>query len=235
MPEDRPRYGTANQAGLLRLMSWLSPAFPVGSFSYSHGLEQAVETGFLTDLPGVVGWVAAILRQGAARIDAALFLEAHRAVTLGDRGRLAAIIELADAWRGTAETALESRSQGRAFVTTLQKGWPIPALDIWLAGLESPPYALAVAVAAAAVDIGEDMALAAFLQAVAANLVSAAVRLIPLGQTDGQRAIRILTDLVPELVVAAGEVSFDDLGTATPMVDWTSMRHETQYTRLFRS
>ncbi|PKU23707.1 urease accessory protein UreF [Telmatospirillum siberiense] len=226
---------TTDNDGLLRLMSWLSPAFPIGSFSYSHGLEQAVEAGLLTDLDSVTGWVAGILRHGGAWIDAVLFCQAHRAVRENAPNRLAEIFDLAEAWRGTAETALESRSQGKAFVKALSACWPSEEWDRWMAGREAPAYAVAVAVAAAAAGIAEEAALAAFLHAVAANLVSAAVRLVPLGQTDGQKAVRALVRILPEVVAAAAVHPLADLGTATPMVDWASMRHETQYTRLFRS
>jgi len=227
--------GMTDKTGLLQLMSWLSPAFPIGSFSYSHGLEQAVETGLLTNLAGVTGWISTILRHGGAWVDAVLFCEAHRAIRANDPDRLASVAELAGAWRGTAETAPESRAQGRAFVTALTACWPGAEQDRWLACLKNPSYAIAVAVAAATAGIEEEAALTAFLHAVAANLVSAAVRLIPLGQTDGQRAVRALAQLIPEVALAARSAALDTLGTATPMVDWVSMRHETQYTRLFRS
>lgn len=224
-----------DNAGLLRLMSWLSPAFPVGSFSYSHGLEQAVEAGLLTDLYSVTRWVSDILRHGGAWIDAVLFCQAHRAVRENAPERLAGICDLADAWRSTAETALESRAQGKAFVMALTACWPSEEQTRWLAGRDAPAYAIGVAIAAAVSGISEEAALAAFLHAVAANLVSAAVRLVPLGQTDGQRAVSALAGMVPDIAAAAAVQSLDDLGTATPMVDWTSMCHETQYTRLFRS
>jgi urease accessory protein len=232
---DTHALGSTDNSGLLQLMSWLSPAFPIGSYTYSHGIEQAVESGLLTDLAGVTAWISAILRHGGAWIDAVLFQQAHRAVCNNDTDKLIAIATLAEAWRGTAETALESRAQGRAFVTGLTASWPNLEQDRWLALLDSPPYAIAIAVAAAAAGIEEASALSAFLHAVAANLVSAAVRLIPLGQTDGQRAVRALAQQIPEVVQAALGTTHESLGTATPMVDWTSMSHETQYTRLFRS
>jgi urease accessory protein len=221
--------------GLLRLMSWLSPAFPVGSFSYSHGIEQAVEAGFLRNPRDLVGWVSTILRHGSGWIDAVLFVEASRAILADDRDRLAAVGELSEAWRGTAETALESRAQGAAFQSAVRSAWPEAGRDTNWSSLSGPSYGLAVAIAAAAAGIDGTAALTAFLHAVAANLVSAAVRLIPLGQTDGQRALAALADIIPSIVAAAGATTTDDLGSSAPMVDWTSMRHETQYTRLFRS
>lgn len=232
---DAATVGMTDNNGLLQLMSWLSPAFPIGSFSYSHGLEQAVDAELLTDLAGVTDWIATILGHGGAWIDAVLFLEAHRAVRGNAPDRLTSVAELAEAWRGTAETALESRAQGRAFTTALIASWPSAEADRWLAPLASPSYAIAVAVAAAVSGIAEEAALTAYLHAVAANLVSAAVRLVPLGQTDGQRAVRSLAQRIPDIVLAARNATLDGLGTVTPMVDWASMRHETQYTRLFRS
>jgi len=227
--------GPSLQRALMLLMNWLSPAFPVGGFSYSHGLEKAVDVGALRTADDVSRWILRILRHGGGCIDAVLLLEAHRAVLAGDRVRLADARELADAWRGTAETALEARSQGRAFTATLKSGWPSPALAPWLDDLEAASYAIAVGAATAAEGIEETLALSAFLQAVAANLVSAAVRLVPLGQTDGQKVLRALAGHIPALVAQSQSTPLDALGTASPMVDWTSMSHETQYTRLFRS
>ena len=232
---DRSAAGPLSQQALLLLMNWLSPAFPVGGFSYSHGLEKAVDVGALRTADDVSRWIARILGHGGGRIDAVLFLEAHRAVLAGDHGRLADARQLADAWRGTAETALEARAQGRAFIATVKAGWPSAALAPWLDDLDTASYAIAVGAATAAEGIGETLALTAFLQAFAANLVSAAVRLVPLGQTDGQKVLRALAGLIPTLVAEQAATPLDDLGTASPMVDWTSMSHETQYTRLFRS
>lgn len=220
---------------LLLLMNWLSPAFPVGGFSYSHGIEQAVEAGLVRDEPTARQWIARILAHGGVRVDSALLLAAHDHVSAGDRAGLRSVIELGNAWRGTAETALESRAQGQAFIATLAGGWPLPDLMPWLEDLTAAPYAVSVGAAAAATAIARDAALAAFLQAVGANLISAAVRLVPLGQTDGQKILRALTGIIPDLVETAGQAGLDEIGTATPMVDWTSMAHETQYTRLFRS
>jgi urease accessory protein len=231
-----------DDGGLLRLMSWLSPAFPVGGFSYSHGIEYAVEAGLLIDRHGVVAWISTILGHGAGWIDAGLFLEAHRAatafltVTGGDEARLVDVVALAGAMRGTAETALEAKAQGKAFLSAIRAAWPMPRLEAMVPALgPSPSYAVAVAVVTAAAAIGETPALTAYLSGFAATLVSAAVRLVPLGQTDGQRVQADLAAAIPGIVERARLTPLADLGGAVPMVDWTSMQHETQYTRLFRS
>lgn len=224
-----------NTPALLRLMAWLSPSFPVGAFGYSHGLEQAVEAGLVRDLGGTVDWVRAIVRHGGGRVDADLFLAAHGAE--GDA--LDAVVELADVWRGSQELALESAAQGAAFVLAVSSAWPDPWWDQWRARLKAmerqPAYAVAVAVAASRAGIKAEDALAAFLHAFAANLVSALVRLVPLGQSDGQRAIAALEPVVLDAVTAALSRPAADRGGALPMLDWCSMAHETQYTRLFRS
>jgi urease accessory protein len=221
---------------MLQLLAWLSPAFPVGAFSYSHGIEQAVEAGLVTDRSSAADWITAILRQGAGWIDAGLFLAAHRAVVANDARALQDAALLAAAWRGTAETALEAGAQGAAFVATLNAGWDLPAVKQWFSSTGTPPaYAVAVAIAAAANGIAEEAALAAYLQAFAANLISAVQRLVPLGQTDGQRILARITADLAEIVTAARVLPPEDLGSAALMVDWTSAQHETQYTRLFRS
>ncbi|MCR6631902.1 MAG: urease accessory protein UreF [Magnetospirillum sp.] len=221
---------------LLRLMAWLSPSFPVGAFSYSHGLEHAVEVGLVGDLATTVDWVRTLLLHGSGRVDADLFLAAYDASS-GDA--LDEVVELADAWRGTRELALESAAQGQAFVLAVASAWPDPWWAEWQARLKAarrqPAYAVAVAVAAVRAGIPAADALAAFLHAFAANLVSAAVRLVPLGQSDGQRAIAALEPVVLQAVEAALARPAGDRGAATPMLDWCSMSHETQYTRLFRS
>lgn len=225
----------ATERDLVRLMTWLSPAFPVGAFTYSHGLEYAVEAGLTTDREGLVEWVGGVLALGAGRNDAILLAHAWRAE--GDA--LADIAELAAALRGTAETALESEAQGRSFLDTVATVWPDPGLLARKAALEArgiaPAYCIAVGIAAAAAGVALSATLTAYLQAVAANLVSAAVRLVPLGQTDGQRATAALEPLVLAVAAEAGTATLEDLGSAALAVDWASMKHETQYSRLFRS
>ena len=198
---------------LYRLLAWLSPAYPVGAFSYSHGIETAVEEGFVTDRATLVVWLESVIEHGTGVVDGALFAAAWRAVDGADWPTFDAVAERAAAWRGTAEMALESRQQGGSFLSITR-----------------------VALAAAAHGIALESALAGYLHAFAANLISAAVRTVPLGQTDGQRSLAALEPAVRRAVEAAlGATSLDEIGTATPLLDWCSLRHETQYTRLFRS
>jgi len=227
---------TTTDAALYRLMTWLSPAYPLGAFSYSHGLEYAVEDGRVRNAAGLTGWVGAAVEHGAGRIDAALLAAAWRAATESDDRQMAELVDLGMAWRGTAETALESAAQGAAFLTITRAAWPHPRLEA-LAASAGNQMALSLAVGAAAAIHAMPLApvLTAYLQAFAANLVSAGVRLVPLGQTDGQRATAALESVVARAVEAALAADLDDLGTAAPLLDWCSMKHETQYTRLFRS
>lgn len=211
---------------LLRLLAWFSPSFPVGAFSYSHGIEWAIEEGLLHDAAGLERWVADVLGHGAGRNDAILLAEAWRIA--GDAQALADLRALAAAMPVTAELALETMAQGTAFART--------AALAWGAGQEvEQAYPIAVGVAAAEAGLPLQPTLIAYLHAFAANLVSAALRAVPLGQTDGQRTLRALEPVIVRQAALAAASSLDDLGSATLMVDWCSMRHETQYTRLFRS
>ncbi len=218
---------------LYRLMTWLSPAFPVGAFTYSHGLEWAVEDGRVRDLATLTAWVEGIVVHGAGRTDADLFREAHEAVEAGDHARFARAAEWAEALRGTAEMAMESANQGRAFLDCLGKSWPHEDLATWAP--RPLAYAVAVAVASALHGVALRPALTAFLHAMAANLISAAVRLVPLGQTDGQKAQAALGPVIARAVDDALARTWGDLGGAAPLIDLTSMAHETQYSRMFRS
>ncbi len=230
---------TITEQGLYRLMTWLSPSFPVGGYSYSHGIEFAVEEGLITDRESLTRWIEAIITFGAGRNDATLFRSAWQAVSDDDPDTLAWAAEMADAFRPTPEMALESTAQGHAFLDTLIKVWPDPLFLAWagkLSDLDRPPaYAVAIGVAAGVARIPLRHALIAYLHAMAANLVSAGVRLVPLGQTDGQLAQAALEAPVRLAAEHAMKRPLDDFGAAAPMVDWTSMKHETQYTRLFRS
>lgn len=221
---------------LYRLLAWFSPSYPIGAFSYSHGVEYAVETGRVKNAATLADWIGHILRHGAGWVDAVLLKEAHAACD--DPARLDELADLAAAWRGTAEMALESTQQGGSYLSVTRTAWgQSPALDAFAALREDKPVPLciAVGVAAGAHKLSVETVLAGYLHAFAANLVSAAVRLIPLGQTDGQRALSALMPVVDSIVPCALTCPLEDCGTASPMVDLTSMMHETQYTRLFRS
>lgn len=234
--------GTAmstDAAALYRLMAWLSPAFPTGGFSYSHGLEYAVEAGLVSDRASALEWIGGILRFGAGRCDAQLFALAWRAANQDDNDALAEIAELAAALRGASELALESRAQGQAFLQAVERAWPAKRLAAATSQLNArgvaPSLPVSVALAAQAHGIALEPALAAYVQAFAANLVGAALRLAPLGQSDGLWVLAALEPAVRDAVSSGLASTVADVGSAGPMVDWCAMRHETQYTRLFRS
>jgi len=226
----------STEAALYRLMTWLSPSYPLGAFSYSHGLEYAVEMGMVRDRQGLQDWAATVVAAGAGRSDGALLAAAWRAANAEDHAALDEIAALAAAWRGTAEMALESRAQGAAFLATTRMVWPHVLLDA-LAARHRDEVALPVVVGVAAAAHGVPLAatLAAYLLAFAATIVSAGVRLIPLGQSDGQRVIAALEGVIAAAAADILATPLAETGTAAPLVDWCSMRHETQYTRLFRS
>lgn len=224
--------------GAARLLTWLSPAFPVGAFSYSHGLEYAVEAGLVADRTTLIAWIEGIVRYGAGRLDGMLLLAAHRAAVDSDSDGLKEIAELASAMRGSAELALESTAQGAAFLKAIGAGWPHLAASPLLRALAHTTglsYPVAVGAAAAVAGIAETPVLQAYLTAFCGNLVSAALRLAPIGQSDGIAALALLEPTVSRQVERLRAAPFETLGAAALAVDWCSMKHETQETRLFRS
>ena len=227
------------QQALLRLQSWLSPAFPTGAYSYSHSLEWAVEVGYIKDRESLVDWLEADLCYGSIRNEAIFFCEAWCSARDNDSAKLLEIAELAAAFRGTSEFALESSQQASACRATLRQVWPdrlLDSLSQLLSQGEVPPVlAVILGVRSAREGVPISLALPAFLQSYVANLVTAGVRLVPLGQTDGQLAIAALEEAVLTASARARNATMDDLGSAAFMVDLASMAHETQYTRLFRS
>jgi urease accessory protein len=217
-------------------MAWLSPAYPVGAFSYSSGIEWAVEAGDITNADTLRQWLAAMLTHGAGFCDAVFFTQAYRACAADDGGALQSIAQLAAAMTPSRERFLETTAQGGAFLDTTRATWPCAALDRLIDVACGPiAYPVAVAAAAAGHGVALESALGAYLHALVANWVSAGVRLIPLGQTDGQRTIAALEPVVAATVGRALAANLDDAGSATFRADIASMRHETQYTRLFRS
>jgi urease accessory protein len=223
-------------ADLHRLLAWMSPSYPVGAFSYSHGLEWAVEAGDIRDAATLVDWLTIVLGAGSGLADACFFIHAHRALRTRDMAGLAEVAELALAFQPSKERRLETLTQGNAFLLTTEAAWP--AADLALlreAWPEAVAYPVAVGTTTAAHGMGETVALHAFLHAVTANLVSAAVRLVPLGQTDGQRVLATLEPIIEATAAAARATALDDIGGHALRSDLASMHHETQYTRLFRS
>lgn len=231
--ESRDRSGTD---GLYRLLALSSPAFPTGAFSYSHGLEAAAAGGAVHDRESLEGWVGAIVLRGGGRVDADILRDAYCAARAGDGAALAEANRRGLAYRATSELALESGQQGEAFLKTYLAAWPDWFLDGCFPGPhpEGVCHAAIFGAAAARAGIVLADALLAYLQAFAANLVSAGIRLGMIGQTDGQRIIAALAAEIAAAAAAAirGPAEF---GAATFAADLASTAHETQYTRLFRS
>jgi urease accessory protein len=219
---------TTTTESLRLLLTWLSPAFPTGGFAYSHGLEWAVEAGDVGNEPSLHDWLHDLFLYGSPWSDAILLRHAHAA----QPDELAALCDLGIALSFGSERRLETVAQGTAFIR---------AVTIWggarvtqLAALD-PPYPVAVGAAAADQGITADLAVAAYLQALAANLVSAGIRLIPLGQTVGLRVLAGLAPVLAEVTEASAAATLDDIGTACFRADIAALRHETQHTRLFRT
>ncbi|MCC8938201.1 urease accessory protein UreF [Bradyrhizobium ivorense] len=223
-------------AALYRLMTWLSPSFPVGAFSYSSGIEWAVEAGDISDAASLRDWLAAVLTDGSGFCDGVFLAHSHRAAAEQDAAELRRIAELAAALVPSRERQLETTTQGRAFIEIARTAWNSPGLDDSIAACDGPiVYPVAVGLVSAAHGIPLAPSLHAFLHAVVSNWISAGSRLIPLGQTDSQRVLAALEGDVAATAARAAAASLDDLGSATFRADLASLRHETQYTRLFRS
>ena len=221
---------------LYRLMAWLSPAYPVGAFSYSSGIEWAVEAGDIKDADSLKRWLAVVLGQGGGFCDAVFLVHAHAAVVAEDDKALREVAELAAAFAPSKERHLETTAQGRAFFEATKAAWPCAALDRLAANWDGDlAYPVAVGVAAAGHGIAVDAGLHAYLHAVTANLISAGVRLVPLGQTDGQRVLAALEPVVAATAQRALVTKLDGVSSAALRADLASLHHETQYTRLFRS
>jgi urease accessory protein len=214
------------EAQLLRLLTWLSPAFPVGAFSYSHGLETAIREGAVADADALCAWIAGLIEHGSGWTDAVLFKAAHDAAL--DPMALADITELAEALAPSLERRRESLGQGEAFLIAARAWGPQPVSG-------AVAYCAAVGAVCGAADLAAEAALTAWLHAFAANLVSVAVRAIPIGQTDGVAVIAELEPVILATAARAANSSLDDLGSAAILSDIAAMRHETLGVRLFIS
>jgi urease accessory protein len=231
---------TMAEGALFDLLSWMSPAWPIGAFAHSSGLEWAVEAGHVTDRASTQAWIGDLIDHGGLWNDAVIFTFSHRASAAGDGQRLAEIAELAVAMLTSHERHLEATAQGAAFRRIAASTASVLSLAL-LAEIEDEE--LSYPVAAACMFAGHGIALApaltAFLHGAAANLVSAAQRLVPLGQTDGQLVLRALRDPILEAAKRAGALPdgdpFEAMGGACLSADIACMAHETQYTRLFRT
>jgi len=218
----------AQERTLLRLMTWLSPAFPVGAFSYSHGIERSIEEKTIGDRASLVAWLGDLIARGSGWNDAVLLAESWRQSGARDGGGTA---ELAEALAGSRERYMETMLQGEAFLQALRQ-WSGEKLDRIA---DQAPYPVAVGVAAASSGIELEPTLTAYLHAFVSNLVQAAVRLVPLGQSDGVAAIAALEETVLATAGRAAVSTLDDLGSAAFLSEIVAMRHETQYSRVFRS
>jgi urease accessory protein len=217
---------STSMPALLRLMAWLSPAFPTGGFAYSHGLEWAVESGDIKDGTTLREWLTDVVTNGAGRSDTIMLRHAHRSAS--DLVVLRYIVSLANACAPARERRDEALNQGRAFQLAVAP-WTATALP------EDASYAVAVGAAAGTQGIPEDDTAVAYLQAFSTNLISAAVRLVPLGQTAGLKVLAALEPTILATSTGTKAATLDDVGGCAFRSDLAAMRHETQYTRLFRS
>jgi len=239
--------GSVSQSALYRLLTFLSPAFPIGAFTYSHGLEQVIDAGGVGNAEELRFWLTDILRYGAGRSDSILMNETYKAAREGAVEKILELAELGLALQPSKERHLETSAQGTAFMETIRASW-LPdgttgagRVFAELAGpdarepLTEWPYPVALGVVCAAHELPDRAALTAFLHSFAANLISAAVRVVPLGQNEGQRVLAALEPVISDVMADAMASGLEDLGTSTFLADIATMAHETQYSRLFRS
>ncbi|POO54997.1 urease accessory protein UreF [Agrobacterium rosae] len=214
---------------LLRLMAWMSPAFPVGAFSYSGGLESAVNDRRLSSALDLRNWISLLLQRGTLWNDAVLFARAwccHE-----DLEELAELTQLAQALAGSAERYRETVLLGDAF-TDAAAAWPH---DVFQSLAKSTPYPVVVGAVASAHGVDLEDALAAYLHSGVSQFVSAGIRLGVAGQKDGVAILAHLESDIASVAQRAAVSTLDDLGSATILADTAAMRHEVQETRLFRS
>ncbi|MBB4290892.1 urease accessory protein [Rhizobium leguminosarum] len=214
---------------LLRLTAWLSPAFPIGSFAYSGGLERAVADGLVTDAASLAAWVGTLIDHGSVWNDAVLLAESHRGQA--EPARLAEVAALAEALAGSRERHQETMLLGDAFLAAA-RAWPNEVFER-LPGKVA--YPIAVGAVAGAHGIGPETVLAVFLHAYASQAMSSGIRLGVAGQRDGVAVLAGLEERIAKVARRAAASTLDDLGSATVQADIASLRHETQATRLFRS
>lgn len=224
-----PMNGALDTKALLRLMAWLSPAFPIGGFAWSGGLERAVADGLVGNALDLEDWLTTVLRHGALWNDAVLFSEAWRQAE--DTEALGEVAALGLALAGSSERFGETLSLGKAFVTAAS-AWPHPVFERLPADV---PFPVAVGAIAASHEMPCVPALAAFLHAAVSQAVSAGIRLSVAGQAQGVAIVAALEAVIDDLSQRAASTGLSDLGGATVQAEIASLRHETQHSRLFRS
>jgi urease accessory protein len=213
----------STEAAQLRLLTWFSPAFPVGAFGYSHGLETAIREGRVADAETLEAWILGLLEHGSGWTDAVLFKLAWSA---SDELELADLAELAEALAPSKERHRETMQLGAAFASAVQA---------WGRRAPSAPYPVVAGHACAAAHIPLAAALTAWLHGFAANLVSVAARAIPIGQSQAVRVLAALEPAVLDVAERAARAAQDDLGACAFFSDIAAMRHETLQPRLFIS
>jgi urease accessory protein len=214
---------------LQRLLTFLSPAFPVGAFAWSQGLETAIADGRVKAAAELIDWISGALSHGSLRTDAILLAHAHRAS--GNASDLRDVAELSLALIAPAERNLETTLTGEAFAVAA-RAWPS---DVFARLPEACPYPIAVGAVAAAQGIECEDALIGYLTAAVHAQVSVAVRLVPLGQTAGLQVIAGLEVPIAALAQAASTLTLEDLGGIAYAAEIAQMRHETIGVRVFRS
>lgn len=230
--DDRRELHGSDCAVILPLLAWLSPSYPVGCYAYSHSLEWAVEAGDVTGEATLVAWLLDQMTLGVGRNDVILLAHAYRAVESGDIAALEEVNDLALALSPSAELYLETSQQGRSFLDATLAAWPSSKL-LPLDGDVAFPVAVGMASSAHGVPLA--MASAGYLFGLVQTLVSAAIRLAPIGQTTGIRVCSALANVVRRVAFEALDQPLDRVGSATFRADLGSFHHENQYTRLFRS
>ena len=216
-------------SALQKLLTWLSPAFPVGAFAWSAGLETAIVTGTVRDRATTRAWIEGALSHGSLRTDAVLFAHAHRSAN--DPAALRDLADLCLALTPARERHDETTITGGAFASAA-KAWPTPVL----ANLPDPcPYPIAVGAIAAGHAIALEAALLAYLTAAIHGQVSVAVRLVPIGQSDGLAILAALEPAIASMAALCQHAALDDIGAVAYAADIAQMAHETLTTRIFRS
>ncbi|MCT6861013.1 urease accessory protein UreF [Bartonella apis] len=214
-------------ASLLRLMTLFSPVFPVGGFAYSHGLEQAVHENFIQNAEDLFDWLDALANHGSLHNDAILIAETWRYTNLDQN--ISPLIEIANAIAASKERSMEIDLQGAAFCKAITE------MGVSNKIYKTLPYPIAVGVLGYRLEIKLPSLLTAYLHAFISNLVQAAIRLVPLGQSNGVKTMARMEERVLSLVMQSGKLTLDNLGSCCLLSDIMAMRHETLYSRIFRS